>query len=628
MCTASKYEYPRRGAMRIADYAARTLADRGVSTVFAVAGGHIGPLLDAVSQEQRIKLVFCHHEQAAAIAAEGYARPSGRLGVCLVTAGPGAINALGGVFGAWTDSVPVLALAGQCRTETIKPETVLRFDNNSESLRQLGDQEVDTERLATPVSKYAIRVYAAGMVRECVERALHAAVSGRPGPCWLEFPVNVQSSEWDVSSMQPLIIDEPSLPDANRIRGDCRRVINMVREASRPVIFVGSGVRTAKATDQLARLASWLSIPVVTAFAPDAIRSDHPCFVGRQGTVGDRVGNWAVQCSDLLLVLGSRLSIRQVGYDWEAFAPKAKKVWVDVDRKELEKPTVKPDVAICCDLRKFLDEMQRQLEVEGSRYFGSGKFPAHVGWKNRCLKLAADYLVVQNRHRENAGRGINHYYFLELLWSRLATDDVVVCGNSTAAVATMQVAKVIGQQRLLANSGSAAMGWGLPAAIGAAVARGGKRVVLVTGDGSIMMNLQELATVKHHRLPIKIFVLCNGGYASIRQSQQRLFGRVAGADPQSGVSFPEMLGVAEAFGIEGLSIFPGLGSDLASETIGIVLREGGPMLCVVRCDPDAPIEPRVESRRLLDGSTVSGTLEDMAPHLPGDELARVMEMLA
>ncbi|MDE2099668.1 MAG: thiamine pyrophosphate-binding protein [Patescibacteria group bacterium] len=595
--------------MRVADHVVKALADRGVDTVFTVAGGHIGPLLDALGQEPRIKVVCCHHEQACAIAAEEYARVSGKVGVCLVTAGPGVLNALSGVFGAWTDSVPVLVISGQCRTETI--------DEDYE-LRQLGDQEVNAARVVRLLVKSFSELNREHWLWN-LTLAMRRCVQGRPGPCWLEIPVDVQSAEADPQMLQMEAESYQRAPFKEQVVAWCRQTVAMLREAKRPVILVGSGVRIAGATEQLAKLATRLGVPVVTAWAVDTIASDHPCFVGRQGTIGDRAGNWAVQYSDLLLVIGSRLSIRQVSYNWQNFAPRAKKVWVDIDPAELVKPTVKPGLPICCDAKVFLDEMLRQTTED--RWLPE----ARVDWLAKCKRWRRDYPVVLPRHREHQGDGINHYHFLDTLWECLADDDVVVCGNSTATVATIQVAKIRGSQRLLSNSGSAAMGWDLPAAVGAAIARKGKRVVCVTGDGSIMMNLQELATIAHHRLPVKIFVLCNGGYASIRESQTRLFGRVVGADERSGVMLPNMIQVARTFGIEATEVE----HEGMEYRIQNVIRPGkqGPVLCVVQCDPKQGIEPRVESRRLPDGTMETGTLEDMAPRLPREELSAVLEGL-
>ncbi len=588
--------------MRVADYVVKVLADRGVRHVFLVAGGASMHLCDAFGREHRVKVVCCHHEQAAVIAAEAYARVTGTIGVACVTAGPGATNAITGVFGAWTDSVPVLVLSGQCRVSTLTPR------DRGPRLRQLGDQEIDGAFLSNDITKYNECLTDARWARYNLEKALHLATSGRPGPCWLDVPVDVQGADCDPGRMEPYRDSaSPGGVDPKTVG----RVIGMLRESRRPVILVGSGVRIAGATQQLAEVATRLGVPVVTAWAVDAIRSDHPCFVGRQGTIGDRAGNWAVQNSDLLLILGSRLSIRQVSYNWKSFAPKATKVWVDIDPAELAKPTVKPDLPICCDVRVFLDELLRQEN--------RANWPADSDWLKRCQQLRRDYPVVLPRHREWAGK-INHYAFLEALWSQLADDDVVVCGNSTATIATMQVANIKGDQRLLSSSGSAAMGWCLPAAVGAAFAHK-KRIVCVTGDGSVMLNLQELQTIAHHRLPVKIFVLCNNGYQSIRDSQNRHFGRCVGADAASGVSFPSFVSVAKAFGVEAVRV---IGRDYA-DYVEDVLATDGPLLCAVECDPAQGQEPRVESRRLPDGTMETASLDSMSPRLPKGELGDAME---
>jgi acetolactate synthase-1/2/3 large subunit len=590
--------------MRVADYIARTLADRGVRHVFLVSGGGAMFLNNALGSELRLRYVCNHHEQASAMAAEGYARVSGQVGVVNVTTGPGSINALNGVFGAWTDSIPMLVLSGQ-----VKRATCLA-SYNLPGLRQLGDQEVDIVRMMQGITKYAVLVTDPRTIRYHLERALYLATAGRPGPCWLDIPVDVQSSQIDPDELPAYDPAEDALYwDEAALRRRCREILVRLRYAERPVILAGTGVRLARALETFHAVAGRLGIPVTTAWTHDLIASDDPLFCGRQGTIGDRAGNLVVQNADVLLVLGSRLCLRQVSYNWEAFARHAYKIQVDVDAAELRKPTVKPDLGVHCDLGVFLAEMHRQLVEMGQE---PGR---HAGWLRWCKERLQRYPPVLPRHRTWRG-ALNPYHFIDTLFARLADDDVVVCGNATACIVTFQVARLKGRQRLFSSSGSASMGYDLPAALGAAVARGGKRVICLAGEGSLQMNVQELQTLAHHRWPVKLFVLNNGGYLSIRNTQQNFFGQQVGAGPDSGVSFPDAIKLAGAYGIPACKIAAPAFVPLVDDA----LAGDGPFLAEVLLDPEQTFEPRLSSRQLPDGRIVSAPLEDMYPFLDRDEL--------
>lgn len=567
--------------IRVADYIAQAIADAGVTHVFTVTGGGAMFLNDALGHHPGLTAVYCHHEQAAAMAAECHARVSGGIGAVCVTTGPGGINALNGVFGAWTDSVPMIAVSGQVRRETIRDRG---------NLRQLGDQEVDIIGMVRPITKYAVSVRDPQTIRYHMERAIHLCRNERPGPCWIDVPVDVQATMVDPEKMGVARPQPCKYPLASSQVAD---LLARLRAAERPVILAGGGVRAAGAVEEFRRVTTALDIPVATAWAPDVIVHDHPCFVGRQGVIGDRGGNFAVQNADLLLIVGSRLSIRHTSYNWQTFSPKSYKVWVDVDPAEFTKPTVKPDMPILCDAKVFLKEMSRQL--------GESVYAPHHDWLKSCKDR-------QEAHRKVSGNGIDAYQFVEALWKQLANDDVVVCGDGTACIAPLQSAKVRAGQRLIANSGCASMGYDLPAAVGAAFARPGKRVICITGDGSIQLNIQELQTIVHHRLPIKVFVLNNDGYATIRGTQKRFFGRTTGEGPSSGLSFPDMVKVAEAYGIPSLV---GVSKIMLPSVIRDAFMESGPVLVDLIMDPDQVFEPRLESKQQPDGSIVTASLEDM-----------------
>ena len=592
---------------RVADYIAAQLADWGVRHVFMVTGGGAMHLNDAMGRESRLHYICNHHEQAAAMAAEGYARVTGGVGVVNVTTGPGSINALNGVFGAWTDSIPMLVISGQVKRETCMAIAGTR------DLRQLGDQEVDIISMVRGLTKYAVLVDDPAAIPYHLERAFHLAQSGRPGPCWLDIPVDVQGAQIDAAKARHYDPAEDDHPwDRDLIGRQCKEVLERLRASKRPVILAGTGVRLAHALDEYDDVVHKLRIPVTTAWTHDLIASDDELFCGRPGTIGERAGNFTVQNSDLLLVLGSRLNIRQVSYNWQAFAPKAFKIQVDVDSAELHKPLIKPDLPIHCDLKFFLTELRSRLD--------GYKAGAHERWLKWCREKVEKYLVVQPNQR-SAGPPLNPYGFMERLNAMLAPDDVIACGNATACIVSFQVLRLKKDQRLFSNSGSASMGYDLPAAIGAAVARGGKRVICMAGDGSLQLNIQELATVAHNRLPVKIFVLNNGGYLSIRSTQSNFFKHLVGESPESGVSFPQYTKAAAAYGIPSIRI------DRESQypEVEKALAVKGPVLIEVMLDPTQGFEPRIRSRQLLDGRIVSPALEDMYPFLDPAELAANME---
>ncbi|MBV8864024.1 MAG: thiamine pyrophosphate-binding protein [Acidobacteriaceae bacterium] len=589
--------------MKLSDYVFQFLADHGVHHVFLLTGGAAMHLNDSLGRENRIQYICNHHEQASAMAAECYARVSGEVGVVSVTAGPGGINALNGVFGAWTDSVPMLVVSGHAKRETSAP--VLGI----EKIRQLGDQEVDIVRMVKHITKYAVLVSDPSTIRYHLEKAYHLAAAGRPGPCWLDLPVDVQSAKIDPATQIGYDSTEDDIDfDTELLRRQCAEVITKLRAAERPVIMAGTGVRAAHALEIFEKIIRKLGIPVTTAWTHDLIASDDPLFCGRPGTIGERAGNFTVQNADVLLVLGSRLNVRQVSYNWSSFAREAFKIQVDIDPAELVKPLVRPDLPIQSDLKVFLTELGSQLD-------GWEPQPAHQNWLAWCRERVARYPVVQSKHRRSSSP-INPYYFIELLFAGLKPDDVVVCGDATACIVPYQAARLKKGQRLISNSGSASMGYDLPAAIGAAVARGSGRVICLAGDGSVQLNIQELQTLAHHRLPVKLLVLNNGGYLSIRQTQSNFFGQAVGAGPESGVSFPDFTKVAEAYAVNSACV---TGVDCMPR-LWQLLDAPGPALCEVMLDTKQEFEPRLKSRQLPDGTIVSPALEDMFPFLEPEEL--------
>lgn len=591
--------------IRVSDYIARTLVAHGVKHVFMVTGGGAMHLNDAFGRCEGMKVVCCHHEQTCSIAADAYNRIGNELAAVNVTSGPGGTNAITGAYGAFVDSLAMVVVSGNVKWETLARSTTL-------PLRSLGDQEVDIIRLVESITKYSVCLNDPKTIRFHLEKALYLAKEGRPGPVWLDVPMNIQGAMIDPDALPGFV--PPSNPG---LRGEsmdtvASQVVERIRHAKRPVILASAGVWRAGAQPDLLRFAEKFGIPVTTAWnSHDLVWDDHPLYAGRPGIMGDRAGNFAVQNSDLLISVGCRLSIRQVSYDWKQFARDAFKIVVDIDAAELAKPTICPDMAIHADAGEFLRSMNKQDWSENSKF---------ASWASWCRERRAKYPVVQDKHRALTGP-VNPYGFIESLFQKLDENDVVVCGNGTACVATFQAAIVKKGQRLFHNSGSAPMGFDLPAVLGAWYAGDTKRerIVCITGDGSLQMNLQELQTLLTHRIPVKLFVLNNDGYHSIRQTQNAYFSdSMVGFEPSNGVEMPNLRKIAEAYGFRyvGINSF----SECAS-LIPVVLTGSDAVFCEVFIDKTQNFEPKLASKRLEDGRMVSSPLEDMYPFLDPNELA-------
>lgn len=603
--------------MRVSEYIARFLADQGVRHVFMLTGGGAMFLNDAFAFEGRIQPVYGHHEQACAMAAEGYARIAGRPGVVNVTTGPGGINALNGVFGAFTDSVPMLVISGQVKRATHLVTTPV------EGLRQLGDQETDIITLARPLCKAAWTLDDPKNVIDVLASAWSLCQSGRPGPVWIDVPIDVQSSNLDEATLarEPVLTAQAQ---ADRVLGvlddaltqAAQTVLREIAAAQRPVFLWGTGVRLSAQQANLLQLAERLKVPVCTGWTHDTITSDHPLFAGRPGTIGTRVGNFVAQKADLVVVLGSRLNVRQTSYNFDQFAAQAKVIQVDVDEAEMRKPLVTPDIAIHADLVRFAPALLAAAQAPGGELLARRE-----AWLQWIAVRRERYPLVAPHQRSLRGERINPYWFIEKLADNMRDDDMIVTGNASACIIPFQVAKIRGNMRLFSNSGSASMGYDIPAAIGAAFAGGGRRVICLAGDGSAQLNIQELQTIFHYKPNVVVVILENEGYLSIRSSQNNFFKRTAGESPASGVTFPDYEKVARAYGIDAVTISgPGFESQLAEW-----MKRDGPMLIQARLDGQQGFEPRMSSRQLPDGTIVSPALEDMYPFLDREELRQAME---
>ena len=646
--------------MKVSNYISQKLVDFGITQVFTVTGGGAMHLNDALGHQEGLTCLYNHHEQACAIAAECYARVQGRIAAVCVTTGPGGTNAITGVVGGWLDSIPMLVLSGQVRYDT-----TARW--SGVGIRAMGDQEFDITKAIDCMTKYSEMVIDPMRIRYCLEKAIYLAYSGRPGPAWLDIPLNVQGAYieteeligfsqedyeaggdgWAAPSGSKTEADNAGQGEKRQVlppavtRETARVIIEKIKKSQRPVINAGNGIRIGHAFEGFSRVVEKLGVPVVTGWdSEDCMPDDHPLYTGRGGGMGDRAGNFAIQNSDLVLSLGSRLSIRQVGYNYSTWARAAYTIVNDIDPEELKKPSVHIDMAVHADVKDLLEQLERVLDEEygnGQPVFAGGAGLPGMTWTDTCRMWKEKYPVVLPKHYDHGEEeDANVYAFMKEMSSRLKEEQVIVVGNGSACVVGGHACIIKQGQRFISNSAIASMGYDLPAAIGAcmAVREGDAQegrmqdtelqdtssdIILITGDGSIQMNLQELQTIIHHRMPIKIFLINNGGYHSIRQTQKNFFGEPLvgiGVDSHD-LSFPDMEKLAAAYG------YPYCRACHNGELVPAIetaLRTDGPVICEIFVSRDQNFEPKSAAKRLPDGTMVSPPLEDLSPFLPEEEM--------
>lgn len=593
---------------KLSNFVAQFLVEQGLEHVFMLTGGGAMHLNDALGKNPKLKIIYNHHEQASAMAADSYARLTGKIPIVNVTTGPGGINTLNGVFGAWVDSLPMLIISGQVKYETTTASTAL-------PLRQLGDQECNIINMVKGITKYAVMITDPSQIKYHLQKALFLATQGRPGPVWLDIPMNIQGALINPEQLPHYIPEEDkSLPTPFLESALLTKVLNKLGQAQRPVLFAGAGVRIAGVHDAFIELVDTLKIPTVCGWnAYDTLYNEHPCYAGRPGTLGDRAGNFTVQNADVLLVLGSRLNIRQVSYNWHSFARNAHIIMVDIDPAELMKPTLSIQQPIHADLALFIPQLLALAKQH--------PIPKKSDWLSWCRTRVEKYPVVLEEYWQ-VHHAINPYCFMQGLSDQLQEGQIIVCGDGTACVASFQAMNLKKGQRLYTNSGCASMGYDLPAAIGASVACKDEPIVCLAGDGSIMQNIQELATIAFNQYPIKLFILNNQGYHSIRQTQQNFFGEpFIGVGPDSGLGFPDFQHLILGFGLDYTQCRT---HDQMDEAIQKVMTHQGPIVCEVFLDLAQSFAPKLSSRRLKDGTLVTSPLEDMAPFLTRTELEQNM----
>ena len=603
---------------RLADYIADFLVYNGITDVFTVVGGGAMHLNDALGHKDGLHSTYNHHEQACAMAAEGYARLNNKIAAVCVTTGPGGTNAITGVVGGWLDSIPMLILSGQVRYDT-----TARYNEQfteGYKLRAVGDQEFDITKSVSCMCKYAVMLENPQDIRFVLERALHAATTGRPGPAWIDIPVNFQGAEIETVGLRGYYgsaeqKEDDSLLPAKVPQETVKTVIGKIKNASRPVLYAGNGIRLSGGYSEFRTAVEKLGIPVCTYWdAIDLIETEHPLYVGRGGNMGDRPGNFAVQNADLILAVGNRLPIRVTGYDYKTWAREAEVIMVDIDPAELKKRTIHVEMQIHADAKDFFTSIYECLKNESSPVF------AGTDWIAACRNWKKKYPVVLEKHKNESDGFANAYAAFDIISRSLPENMVTVTSNGTCCVAGHQTWFIKKGSRFFNNNAIASMGYGLPAAIGACVANGQQTTICLEGDGSIMMNLQELQTIVTNRLPIKIILINNQGYHSIRQTQSNLFSAHSkvGIGPESkDLSFPEYKKIAAAFGIPYAEAHS---NDEVRTQFDTMMKSDGFAMLEIFVSPAQFFEPKNTARKLEDGTLVSAPLEDLAPFLPREEL--------
>ena len=599
--------------IRLADYVANFLVDHGVTDAFSVVGGGAMHLNDALGHKEGLHVTYNHHEQACAIAAEAYARLDNKIAAVCVTTGPGGTNALTGVVGGWLDSIPMFILSGQVRYDTTA-RYALQYTETP--LRAMGDQEYDIVKSVTPMTKYATMIEDPKQIRFALEKAWHLATTGRPGPVWVDIPVNYQGCFIETDELEgydPAEDDALLPPPVDE--ATIALLLEKLKSAERPVFHAGYGIRLSGAYETFRRVAEKLNVPIVTYWnAVDLIENDHPLYCGRAGNMGDRPGNWAIQNADFILAIGTRISIRQVGYNWKTWARAAEVMMVDIDKAELKKPTLHVEYPVWADAKDFLEKLDAATD---GPVFAGGL------WNDTCRRWKNDYPVVQEKHRAENGETANVYAFIDYLSHQLPENSLTAVSNGACCVVGNQAYAIQKGSRMANNSAIASMGYGLPAAIGTCIGGGRKQTICLEGDGSIMMNLQELQTVLTNRLPIKLFLINNRGYHSIRITQTNLFNKnFVGVGEESGdLSFPDFEKLSKAFGYPYLSAHS---NAEMKDAVDKALATDGPVFCEIFTDTAQVWEPKSSTKRLPDGTLVSPPLEDLAPFLPREELQAQM----
>lgn len=618
--------------IRLADYIADFVVNNGITECFTVVGGGAMHLNDAFGHKEGLHSTYNHHEQGSAIAAEAYARLNNKPALLCVTTGPGGTNAITGVVGGWLDSIPMFVVSGQVRYDT-----TARYNEqftDGAPLRAVGDQEFDITKSIDCMCKYSAMIEDPLTIKYALEKALKLATTGRPGPVWLDVPVNYQGMIIETDDLYPGYFgSEDEKKDMEALPGPVseetvKTVLDKVLAAKRPVIYAGNGIRLSGGYDTFREVVDKLGVPVCTYWdAIDLIETEHPLYCGRGGNMGDRPGNFAVQNADLVLAIGNRLPIRVVGYNFSTWAREAEVIMVDVDAAELKKKTIHVEMPVHADAKDFLEKLEKEIDARKASGSGAGSdaskedyLSERSDWVKQCQEWKEKYPVCMEKHWNESKDFANAYASFDYISRSLPEGSLTVTSNGTCCVAGHQTWFIKKGTRFFNNNAIASMGYGLPAAIGACVANDYKDTICLEGDGSIMMNLQELQTIITNKLPMKIFMINNEGYHSIRQTQTNLFGHhtKVGIGPESSdLSFPDFSKLIPAFGMKYISAHT---NDEMKKAVDETLSTEGPVFCEIFVTTTQFFEPKSSTKRLADGTLVSPPLEDLAPFLPEEEL--------
>ena len=587
----------------VSDYVVKFLEKIKIKNVFTVSGGGSINLCDSLHKSKKIKYICCHHEQAASFSAEGYARVKNTIGCALVTTGPGGTNTITGVACAWIDSIPVLFISGQ---------VFLNQTIQTSNKRQIGVQEIDIINLVKPVTKYSEMIKDPYSIRFHLEKAYHLSTNGRPGPVWLDIPADIQSFKIDEKKLAGYKIPKIK-KNKNLLDNQIKKIAKLLSASKKPLIHIGHGVKLSKSADIFKNFITKNQIPFMQTWnSDDVIEFNHKLNMGKPGAFGSRYSNFILQEADFYLSVGTRLPYMVTGYNSKDYARKAKvKIMVDIDKFELKKSDMKLNYKICCDAKYFLEKL--------NFYFTSTK--NYSNWIAFCSDLKIKYPIVQKKFY-NLKKFVNSYVFIETLSHNLNKKDIIVTDMGYSFTTTHQAFKNKEKQILLTNSGHAPMGWGLPAAIGASAnGRNFTKVICLSGEGGFQMNIQELATLMHNKIPIKIFIFNNGGYLTIKQTQQLGFkGRLMGSTKSSGLSFPDYSKIAKSHKIKYFKI---KNQAMMNSKIKKMINSKIPLICEVLMDPNEEQIPKAINRKNKDGTSIPTVFEDMYPFLNRDELKKV-----
>ena len=590
--------------MKISDYVMKFISDLGVKKVFYVSGGGAMHLNDSLGKNENLTGICMLHEQGASIAAESYARIAEGYGVCLVTSGPGGTNAITGLAGAYYDGIPVIFISGQVKRADLV---------GNQKIRQFGIQEADIVSIAKPISKYAVQIKEPEDIKYELEKASKIAVSGKPGPVWIDIPLDIQATDIDIDTLEGFNEVMEEYPCKKE---DIDKVIELFNKAERPVMLIGNGIRMAKAVNEIRDLYDLLAIPVLTSWnGVDLIEDNHPLFYGRPGAVGHRHANFIQQNADFVLTIGSRLNLLSTGYNFDSFLEKANHIMVEIDKYEMEKKSVHPKLKINCDAKSFIQALlNRKDELNLEK---------RTKWIEHCNKLREKYPIFIQEQEPREGY-VSTYDLVNEVSNQMTENDIYQFTSSGTSVdIAMKVFRIKKGQRAFLTKGLAAMGYDLPASIGSCIASNKKRTVCITGDGSIAMNMQELEVLKRLNLPVKIFVVDNNGYSMIYGSQNGNFkGHLTGCTKESGLTLPDMKRIAEAFGIRGMHID---NEEELHNKVVEALESDGPVICTVKADITQKILPKQTNYMREDGQMASRPLEDMTPLLDRDEFMKNMK---